>query len=217
MPSQDTVVHLMRHAEVHNPHRILYGRLPGFGLSELGHAMAQRVAEHLRDRHPDVVLLRASPLQRAQETAKPLAAALDLDIETEPRVIEAENHFEGMRVGKGTGALTNWRHWSHLRDPLRPSWGEPYSSQVTRVLAAASDAAQAAQGHEAVIIAHQLPIWVTRCHLEDRRLWHDPRRRECRLASLTSLYFTDGVPSRVIYSEPAADLYRTDTIQVPGA
>lgn len=217
MATHDTVVHLMRHGEVHNPRRILYGRLPGFGLSELGHAMAQHVAEHLRERRSDVVLLLASPLQRAQETARPLAAALELDIGTEPRVIEADNHFEGMRVGTGTGALTNWRNWSHLRDPLRPSWGEPYSSQVTRVLAAASDAARIAQGHEAVIVAHQLPIWVTRCHLEDRRLWHDPRRRECRLASLTSLYFTDGVPTRVSYTEPAANLYRTDSAQVPGA
>ncbi|PID55344.1 MAG: hypothetical protein CSA58_12135 [Micrococcales bacterium] len=212
----NTVVHLMRHGEVDNPAGILYGRLPGYGLSDLGRQMAKAVAGHLRDTGRDIVLLRASPLQRAQETAAPIAEVFDLQVEEERRIIEAENHFEGMRFGQGEGSLTNLRHWPHLRNPLRPSWGEPYVSQVTRVLAAACDAAAKAAGHEALVVGHQLPIWVTRRHLEGKPLWHDPRRRECRLASLTSLRFVDGVPTSVSYSEPAAHLYPDDSRQVPG-
>src|SRR5699024_3531401 len=45
-----TLVHLMRHGEVHNPDSILYGRLPGYNLSELGHQMAQMVADDLQIR-----------------------------------------------------------------------------------------------------------------------------------------------------------------------
>ena len=71
-----TVVHLMRHGEVHNPDGILYGRLPGYLLSELGREMADTVARFLADH--DVVRVVASPLERAQETAGPIAAAHDL-------------------------------------------------------------------------------------------------------------------------------------------
>jgi broad specificity phosphatase PhoE len=215
-----TTVHLLRHGEVHNPSGVLYGRLPGYRLSALGHQMAERAAAHFggargRER-ADVVHLVASPLQRAQETAAPLAAAFDLPVATDERVIEAANHFEGLTFGVGAGSLRNPRHWPYLRNPLRPSWGEPYAQQVARMLAAVDDARRAASGHEAVIVSHQLPIWVTRSHLEGRRLWHDPRRRECSLASLTSLRFDGADLVSVEYHEPAADLL-PGAASVPGA
>ena len=90
-----TTVHLMRHGEVFNPDKILYGRIPGYHLSELGHLMAQRVADHLAAGDFDVTVVTASPLQRAQETATPIAAAFDLELGTDERLIEAGNYFEG--------------------------------------------------------------------------------------------------------------------------
>jgi broad specificity phosphatase PhoE len=57
-----------------------------------------------------------------------------------------------------------------------------------------------------VIVSHQLPIWMARCDVEGRRLVHDPRRRECALASVTSLTLMDGRITSVVYSEPAAAL-----------
>src|SRR5690625_7046474 len=89
-----TVVHLLRHGEVHNPGRILYGRIPGFYLSERGQAMAQRIADDFTERGADVAHVVASPLLRAQQTATPLARAYGLPINTDVRVIEAENRFE---------------------------------------------------------------------------------------------------------------------------
>jgi broad specificity phosphatase PhoE len=74
------------------------------------------------------------------------------------------------------------------------------------MMAAVYDAKDAAKGHEAVIVSHQLPIWVTRLHVENRSFLHDPRRRQCTLASLTSLTFEDDTTTVVSYSEPAADL-----------
>jgi len=205
-----TTVHLLRHGEVHNPQGVLYGRLPGYRLSERGLRMAETVAAHLAGadgsvRH-DVVAVVASPLQRAQETAAPLAAAFGLEVRTDDRLIEADNHFQGMTFGVGDGSLRHPRHWPYLRNPLRPSWGEPYRAQVDRMLAAVAAARAAARGHEAVLVSHQLPIWVTRLALEGRPLWHDPRRRQCSLASLTSLRYEDDRLVGIGYSEPAAAL-----------
>ena len=206
-----TTVHLLRHGEVHNPDGVLYGRLPGYSLSELGLQMAHRVADHLAGTAPngdraDIAVVIASPLQRAQQTAAPIAAAFGVEVRSDERLLEAENYFQGMTFGVGDGSLRHPRHWPRLLNPFRPSWGEPYREQVDRMLAAVDTARELASGHEAVVVSHQLPIWVTRRALEHEHLWHDPRHRECSLASLTSLDFEDDRLVRVRYSEPVADL-----------
>ena len=195
-----TVVHLLRHGEVHNPERILYGRLPGFRLSERGLRQAEQVAEYLRNY--DIVYVAASPLLRAQQTAAPIAAMHGLDVVTDEGLIEAGNVFEGRRVSVGDGALRDPRSWPKLRNPFRPSWGEPYRDIADRMLAAVHRARRHAAGHEALCVSHQLPIWTLRRHLDQRRLWHDPRRRQCSLASLTSQVFAGDALVEVVYCEP---------------
>jgi broad specificity phosphatase PhoE len=196
-----TIVHLVRHGEVANPDGVLYGRLAGYRLSEDGQMMAKAAADFLAGR--DVTVLRSSPLERAIQTAEPIAEQLGLTIEIDERLIEPWNHFEGLNVGVGDGSLRAPRHWYHLRNPFLPSWGEPYREVAARVLAAAADAARAARGHEAVCVSHQLPIWVTRRAVEGRRLWHDPRRRQCSLGSITTLEFTGDHPALASYDEPS--------------
>ncbi len=196
-----TIVHMMRHGEVYNPDGILYGRLPGFRLADNGRAQAQRVADALADH--DISHVFASPLQRAQETATPIAAAHGKEIITNPDLIEAGNQFEGLRVAVGDGALRQPRHWAKLRDPFTPSWGEPYIQIAHRMLAAASEARDAARGHEAICVSHQLPVYTLRRFLEGQRLWHDPRVRQCSLASLTSLVYDGDALVDIVYSEPA--------------
>ena len=204
MSTPDTVVHLLRHGEVHNPGGVLYGRRDGFHLSELGQQMAERVADSIRDR--DIVHLRSSPLERAQETAAPLALARGLEVTLDERVLESTNVFEGVSFAGGARALRNPRLWRHLWNPLKPSWGEPYKDIVSRMMAAMQDAREAAAGHEAVIVSHQLPIWTTRLHVENRSFLHDPRKRKCTLCSLTSFHFVGDQLTQVSYSEPAGDL-----------
>jgi len=202
--SDKTTVHLMRHGEVHNPGGVLYGRRDGFHLSDLGIEMAQTVAEAIG--HRDVTHLRVSPLERAQETAAPLAKTFGLDIVTDDRVIESSNVFEGQSFGVGDGALRKPSAWIHLWNPFKPSWGEPYKEVAARMMAAVYDARDAAQCHEAVIVSHQLPIWTTRLFVEKRSYLHDPRKRQCTLCSLTSLNFTGDRLTSVAYSEPAGHL-----------
>jgi broad specificity phosphatase PhoE len=202
--SDTTTVHLLRHGEVHNPDGVLYGRLPGYRLSELGRAMADRIAEHLAG--ADVVHLVSSPLERARETAAPSADRLVLEVTVDDRLIEAGNVFEGKTFGVGDGSLRRPAHWVHLRNPFRPSWGEPYTEIAARIMAAVEAARDAARGHEALAVSHQLPIWTARSLATGRRLWHDPRKRQCALASLTSFtYLGDDLVS-VSYEEPARDL-----------
>jgi broad specificity phosphatase PhoE len=202
--SDTTTVHLLRHGEVHNPDGVLYGRLPGYRLSELGRAMADRIAEHLAG--ADVVHLVSSPLERARETAAPSAERLGLEVTVDDRLIEAGNVFEGKTFGVGDGSLRRPAHWVHLRNPFRPSWGEPYTEIAARIMAAVEAARDAARGHEALAVSHQLPIWTARSLATGRRLWHDPRKRQCALASLTSFtYLGDDLVS-VSYEEPARDL-----------
>lgn len=199
-----TRVHLLRHGEVFNPEKILYGRLPGFLLSELGHRMAAMVADSLADH--DIVHLVSSPLERAQQTAQPLLDRTGLELVIDDRVIEADNRFEGRAVAGGQG-LVRLSTLPLAVNPFRPSWGEAYADIRDRMVPAVLAARDVAWGHEAVVVSHQLPIWTTRMAAEGRRLWHDPRRRECTLASLTTLCFdTDGDLTGVEYTEPAGSL-----------
>ncbi|GAA1272145.1 histidine phosphatase family protein [Sphaerisporangium rubeum] len=198
-----TVVHLLRHAEVHNPEGLLYGRLPGYHLSETGRSMADVVAKALSGR--DITHLSCSPLERAQETAAPLADALGLTVRTDERLTEAENIFEGLAM---TTMFRVAKHYRHMWNPRRPSWGEPYVEIVRRMRAAIDDVRAEARGHEAVLVSHQLPIWTIRQAAERRRLWHDPRRRQCALASVTSFTFDGDRLTSVGYSEPAGALLR---------
>jgi|GEM_PF-21695 len=198
----ETIVHLVRHGEVHNPEGVLYGRLPGFRLSDRGRSQAETVARTLGSGH-DIVAIVASPLQRAQETAAPLAELLGLPVGIDDDIIEAENSFEGTKVAGRGGALADPRYWPILRNPLRPSWGEPYLQIAHRMIGSVYSALETAHGHEIVLVSHQLPVYTTRRFLEGRRLWHDPRSRQCSLASVTSLVFEGTTLRDIVYSEPA--------------
>ena len=198
----------MRHGEVENPEKILYGRQPGWRLSTRGQEMAQVVADW--SSKLDLGAIHASPLQRAQETAAPIAAKHNLQIKTDENLIEAANIFEGKKFELGSGVLRHPTSWWHLRNPAKPSWGEPYPEQIERMLAAVFAARDSANGKDALVVSHQLPIWILRSAVEGRRLLHDPRKRICTLASVTTLHLDDeGMINGVSYSEPAKHLLPT--------
>jgi broad specificity phosphatase PhoE len=202
MPS---TIHFLRHGEVENPEKILYGRQPGWGLSARGHAMAERVADWSSDLNLGALFV--SPLQRAQETALPIATRHGVTVTTDENLIEAENVFEGKKFELGSGVLRHPTMWRYLWNPMRPSWGEPYEAQIERMLRALFAARDAAAGKDAICVSHQLPIWILRSAVEGRRLVHDPRRRECTLASITSFHLDEnGDIIGTSYVEPAREL-----------
>jgi broad specificity phosphatase PhoE len=162
--------------------------------------MAEAASDYFAGR--PVAALFSSPLERAQETARPVAERLGLPVVTDDRLIESWNHFEGQRFGVGDGSLRHPAHWPHLANPFRPSWGEPYGQVAARVQAAVHAARDAAAGCEAVCVSHQLPIWVTRRAAENRRLWHNPALRECALGSVTSFTYDGDQLVAVSYAVP---------------
>jgi broad specificity phosphatase PhoE len=201
-----TVVHLVRHGHVHNPEGVLYGRLPEFRLSRAGERMAEATAHSLAESGRDIARVVSSPLLRAQQTAAVIGAALGLSVETDDRLIEADNVWEGKRIRPIVRLALDPRTLWRIRNPWRPSWGEPYAGQRDRMMAAVLDAAKAEPNRETVMVSHQLPIWVTRLAAEGRALAHNPSARECALASVTSLIVEDGAIVGVEYAEPAASV-----------
>lgn len=210
-----TTIHLVRHGEVDNPTGILYGRRPGFRLTELGRAMGEEVGRAFSSGH-DIRYIAASPLERAQETARPTSHAFDRPIEIDDRLIEADNKFEGTAVNKNRAILAHPKFYSWYVNPLRPSWGEPYTQIVRRMSGAIAHALDEARGGEAALFSHQLPIWTMRRFIERKPLAHDPRRRQCALASVTSLTFADSQLLALDYWEPAAELIAAAADMVPG-
>jgi broad specificity phosphatase PhoE len=197
--AETTVVHLLRHGEVHNPDGVLYGRLPGYHLSANGGMMAAAAADFFDGR--PVAAMFASPLERAQETAAPVAERLGLEIVTNDRLIESANVLEGRTVTL-TRLAVNPGNWRYLWNPFRPSWGEPYAEVAGRMREAIDQAREAARGKEAVCVSHQLPIWVSRLAAEHKQLWHNPKRRQCALGSVTSFTFDGDQLTGVSYAVP---------------
>lgn len=195
-------LHLVRHGEVHNPQRVLYGRLPGYGLSEDGRRMARQAAEYIQTLDRRVSTLVCSPLQRTQESAEPFTELFGLEPRVDERVIEPTNVFEGRRMLR---ALVNPWNWRHLRKPALPSWGEPYADVIARMNEAMTDAWEAADGGDVVIVSHQLPIWITHLAVAGLPPRHDPRDRRCALSSVTSFEMdADGKWTEIAYVEPAS-------------
>jgi len=196
------LVHLVRHGEVHNPDGVLYGRIPGYHLSERGHRMAELAAASLAD-HPVTAII-ASPLQRTRESAEPWTRRFGLPLRIDERLIEPVNRFEGLNLRRALPRSP--QHWPYLLNPWRPAWGEPFASIAARVLAAVAQAHAEAPGGEVVLVSHQLPIWMVARSVAGARLAHDPRRRRCSLSSITTLAHRDGRFVEVGYQEPAAEL-----------
>ncbi len=199
-----TVVHLVRHGEVHNPEKILYGRAAGFRLSVRGEQMAVVAGAYLAENSlgQPVRYVAASPLERAQQTAQVVADRFGLAVAADERLLESQNFFAGRRLRR----RDLLRNVHRLYNPFRPSWDEPYRSIAVRMTAAVHAARNMAAGGAALLVSHQLPIWIVRRHLSGQRLWHSPSRRQCALGSVTSLTFRGPNLTGITYHVPAPEL-----------
>lgn len=196
-------VHLVRHGQVENPKGVIYGRLPGYHLSERGVRQARAAADHLAG--ADLATIWASPLERAQETAAEIAKPHGLEIVTDERLIESGNTFEG--VGKTVWHLfSNPAHWWRFRNPLKPSWGESFTEIRVRMMSAITDAVAGADGREIAIVSHQTPVMVSRLALAKRRVPPWLAGAPCETGSVSTLVLEGGtVLSASYFSDEATD------------
>ena len=177
-------IHLVRHGQVENPTGVIYGRLPGFHLSERGRAQAQAAAERLKD--GDIGAVWSSPLERAQETAQAIAAPHGIEIVTDDRLLESDTTLEG--IGRNVRAFARSpKTWWSLRNPWKPSWGETFKEIRARMVPAIVDAVASAPGKEVVIVSHQTPVIVARLSLARSRIPPWIGFTPCHTGSVTTL------------------------------
>lgn len=139
-------LHLMRHGQVHNPGNILYGRLPGFRLSELGIQQAHAAAAWLADK--PIKAIYSSPMERARQTAAIVAQrhAAHSPIIDE-RIIEVSTPYEGRPTAEL--AIAGWDLYSGNEPPF-----ETPGMVLERVLDFFERVACAHAGESAVAVAH---------------------------------------------------------------
>ena len=189
---------------------MLYGRLPNFALTALGRQMAEATAQELASSGANYTKLISSPLIRTLQSARPIAEALKLSVNTENLIIEPTNIFEGKKVGLKT-VLANPSFLLKLYNPFQPSWGEPYKKIVARMTEALRRAWDETATGEVVMVSHQLTIWSLHLSASGKPLWHNPRSRRCDLSSITSFEFKNNKLVEVDYRDPAKNL-RTQAI-----
>jgi len=199
-------LHLVRHGEVENPERVVYGRLSDFHLSERGARMAEAAAGELVSSGRPVDAVISSPLERTIESAQPIADAFDLPIELNPLIVEASSKLEGGRYDVSLSLLARPSAWRHLINPLRPSWGEPYAEVISRMDEAMSAALDRPGTGDVVLVSHQLPIWMAARRAAGRGPVHDPRKRRCALSSITSFEWNGTGWNEVAYRDPAVTI-----------
>ncbi|MFN2491016.1 MAG: histidine phosphatase family protein [Actinomycetota bacterium] len=198
-PPSHATVHLVRHGEVENPRGVVYGRMPGYNLSERGTRQAASAARRLED--ADIASIWASPLERAQETAHAIAQPHGLEVVTDERLIESDTTFEGA-TRSILSFLRSPRQWWSFRNPMRPSWGETFVEIRERMLGAIEDALEQAGGREAVIVSHQTPVIVARLALARSRLPPWLPLTLCDTGSVTTLVLDKGRLVTASYFKP---------------
>jgi broad specificity phosphatase PhoE len=195
-------IHLVRHGQVENPKGVIYGRLPGYSLSERGQRQAKAAAEHLRE--ADLGVIWASPLERAQETALVIAEPHGLEITTDERLIESGTTLEGVS-GNIVRIFRNPKLWWSLRNPMKPSWGESFTEIRARMLSAIDDAIVKADGRELAVVSHQTPVLVARLALARRQVPPWLGRVPCHTGSVTTLVLDGDRVVTATYFKPPDD------------
>ena len=199
-PNLTGTIHLVRHGQVENPKGVIYGRLPGYNLSERGRRQAEEAGLHLSS--AEVGALWASPLERAQETAAAISEHHHVEIVTDERLIESETTLEG--VGRTIWALIRSpRHWWQFRNPWKPSWGEAFTEIRARMVSVVADATASAGGKEVVIVSHQTPVLVARLALAHRNAPPWIAGLPCQTGSVTTMVLDAGRVVKASYFVPS--------------
>ena len=198
-----TRIHVIRHADVENPHRLLYGHLPGFPLSALGRAQAAAVGERLSGEGIHRIV--HSPLARAVETARIINENLK-----EPAALEPEPELREADFSRYLQGLPYWQI------PLRrPLWfvhkarrgivpgDESIEDLGRRVLDVVSRIAREHPGETAAVVSHADPIQAAWILLDGRA--HNERemyRKGVDKAGMLTLELEDDKPLSWEYTAP---------------
>jgi probable phosphoglycerate mutase len=149
---------LVRHGATDTTGIILPGRAPGLHLSERGVAQAEHVAERLGALTRKPVALYTSPLERARETAAPIARALRLRPHIERGLLECDF---GLWTGRKLNLLAKkpeWRAVQHAPSTFRFPEGESFTEMQLRVWTTLERIAAKHRNRTVVVVSHADPI-----------------------------------------------------------
>jgi probable phosphoglycerate mutase len=151
-----TCVFLVRHGAIDLLGQAIAGRKPGISLNVDGRAQAERLARYFQTKV--IAGIRCSPLERARETAEPIAQYLGLDIEIASALNEIDfGEWTGMRLDE-LAHRQDWQHWNELRSNARAPGGETVLDVQARTVSYIQDLCAAASEGGYILVGHSDPI-----------------------------------------------------------
>jgi probable phosphomutase (TIGR03848 family) len=181
---------LIRHGEndFTKKHK-LAGYTPNVHLNERGQSQALALADALKE--VPIKAIYSSPLERAVETATPIAAARELEIQNEAGLLETN---VGKWQGRSLAALRLQKHWKVVQNaPSRAQFpeGETFYECQTRIVAALDSISRKYKPQDIVAcVFHADPIKLAVAHYIGLPLDHF-QRLSCDTGSLTALYVNE--------------------------
>jgi probable phosphomutase (TIGR03848 family) len=154
---QSTTILLVRHGQTPTTGKLLPGRAPGLHLAATGLEQAQRAASRIGE-ITKVGALYTSPLERAKETAAPIAAALNMSAKVRKGLLECDF---GDWTGKELAKLMKLPEWTTVQrapSTFRFPNGESFTEMQTRIVGALEEIRDAHRGEVVVCVSHADPI-----------------------------------------------------------
>lgn len=162
-PPSSTLILLVRHGQTPTTGKILPGRAAGLHLAEAGTSQAHRVAERIAEL-PRVDAIYASPLERARETAAPIAKALKQRVKIDKGLLECDfGDWTGAELGK-LMKLPEWSTVQKAPSTFRFPNGESFTEMQTRMVTALDRIREAHPGGTVVCVSHADPIKAAVAH-----------------------------------------------------
>jgi len=159
-----TIIYLVRHGEVNNPDKIMYERLPGYRLSELGIQQAHKLGKYLSGK--SVSAIYASPLERTRQTADIIASYHNgLSVVYDERLLEVSTTARGLSLAQ----LTEER-WNFYKPKYTKLGGEKLSDIWKRMQTAIHDIVKRHKGQEVVVVSHGDPLMISMIKHQGRPL-----------------------------------------------
>ncbi|MBI1737510.1 MAG: histidine phosphatase family protein [Candidatus Rokubacteria bacterium] len=173
-PDRATVVLLVRHGTTPTTGKVLPGRAPGLSLSDQGHKEVEATAARIA-KLAHVAAVYASPLERAWETAQPIARAHGLRPRVERGLLEVDiGRFVGLRLDRAR-KLPEWRLVQRQPSGFRFPDGESFVELQARVVETIARIVARHPGETVVAVSHGDPIRVALAHALGVHLDHFQR------------------------------------------
>ena len=203
-PPTSTLVLLVRHGQTATTGTLLPGRAAGLHLADAGRAQAERVAERIAELK-NVAAVYASPLERARETATPIARALQLKTRVDKGLLECDfGEWTGSEL-KTLMKLPEWKAVQRYPSGFRFPGGESFTEMQVRMVSAIDRLRAAHPAAVVVAVSHADPIKAAVAHAMGTHL-DLFQRIVISTCSVTAIAYTDGGPMVLTVNSTGAPL-----------